>query len=125
MKDGDTFMPYGTPGLDVQPQAMVQFLVNIIDYGMDVQAAIEAPRIATYSFPSSTHPHAYDPGRLRAEARISNTVLDRLARLGHHAEPWPPWAPKAGALCAIVANHGERTLAGGADPRRLAYATGW
>jgi gamma-glutamyltranspeptidase/glutathione hydrolase len=125
MKDGHAFMPYGTPGLDVQPQAMVQLLVNIFDYGMDVQSAIEAPRVATYSFPGSTHPHPYDPGRVRAEARISSSVLDELARIGHRVEAWPEWTPKAGALCAIIANRRERTLAGGADPRRLAYAIGW
>ena len=51
LKNGHVMMPYGTPGLDVQPQAMVQFLVNLLDHGLDVQEAIEAPRMATYSFP--------------------------------------------------------------------------
>jgi gamma-glutamyltranspeptidase/glutathione hydrolase len=125
LKDGHVLMPYGTPGLDVQPQAMVQFLINLLDYGLDVQEAIEAPRIATYSFPSSSHPHAYHPGLLRAEARISAEVRSELSQMGHRIEVWPAWMPRAGALCAAVLDHAERTLAGGADPRRVAYAVGW
>ncbi len=89
------------------------------------QDAIEAPRIATYSFPASSHPHAYHPGLLRAEARISAEVRAELSRMGHRIEVWPAWMPRAGALCAAVLDHAERTLAGGADPRRVAYAVGW
>jgi gamma-glutamyltranspeptidase/glutathione hydrolase len=125
MKDGHVVMAYGTPGLDVQPQAMIQLLVNLIDYGMDVQEAIEAPRIATYSFPASTHPHPYNPGLLQIEGRIPPGVRDQLAAMGHRVEVWPAYAPQAGALCVIRRNRDEGTLAGGADPRRLAYAVGW
>jgi gamma-glutamyltranspeptidase/glutathione hydrolase len=118
-------MPYGTPGHDVQPQAMLQFLVNLLDYGMDVQEAIEMPRVASYSFPGSTHPHPYDPGRLAVEARVSPAVQHELVRRGHRIESWPEWTPSAGAVCAAIGEPGGMTLVGGADPRRLAYAIGW
>ncbi len=125
LKDGQVLMPYGTPGLDVQPQAMVQFLINLLDHGLEVQEAIEAPRIATYSFPASSHPHAYHPGLLRVEDRVPPQVRAQLSQMGHRIEAWPAWMPRAGALCAAVLNRAERTLAGGADPRRIAYAVGW
>jgi len=125
VKDGETFMVYGSPGLDAQPQAMVQLLVNIIDHGMEAQEAIEHPRVVSYNFPSTSHPHPYSPGQLSVEGRIPETVRAELADLGHRVETWPEWTPKAGALCAVVRNSAERTLAGGADPRRLAYAVGW
>jgi gamma-glutamyltranspeptidase/glutathione hydrolase len=125
VREGHVFMPYGTPGLDVQPQAMVQLLINVIDHRLEVMEAIEAPRIATYSFPGSIHPHTYSPGLLRVESRITEAVRNDLAAVGHHVEAWPPWTPHAGGLCAIVRNAGTRILAGGADPRRLAYAIGW
>jgi gamma-glutamyltranspeptidase / glutathione hydrolase len=125
LKNGRVLMPYGTPGLDVQPQAMLQFLINHLDYGLDVQEAIEAPRIASYSFPASSHPHPYHPGLLRVEDRIPPEVRSELSRMGHRVEVWPAWMPRAGALCAAVLDPTERTLAGGADPRRLAYAVGW
>lgn len=125
LRDGAVYAPYGTPGLDVQPQAMVQLAVNLIDFGMEPQAAIEAPRVATYSFPASSHPHPYSPGLLRAESRLPDDVLAELARRGHRVERWPDFAAQAGALCTIVADRERGFLAGAADPRRMAYAMGW
>lgn len=124
-RDGRVFAPYGTPGLDVQPQAMVQFVVNLLDFGLEPQAAIEAPRVASYSFPASTHPHPYTPGRAAVEGRLPAAVLAELARRGHRVERWPDWAARAGALCAVVADRERGFLAGAADPRRMAYAMGW
>ncbi len=125
MRDGRVFAPYGTPGLDVQPQAMVQLVVNMIDFGMEPQAAIEAPRVASFSFPASTHPHPYQPGLVRTESRIPAETLAELERLGHRVERWPDWAAQAGALCTVVADPGRGFLTGAADPRRMAYAMGW
>jgi gamma-glutamyltranspeptidase/glutathione hydrolase len=67
-------MPFGTPGGDVQTQAMLQVLLNVFQHGMELQDAIEAPRIASYSFPSSFAPFEYFPGRLAAEGRIDPAV---------------------------------------------------
>ena len=67
-------MPFGTPGGDVQTQAMLQVLLNIFQHGMEVQDAIEAPRVASYSFPSSFAPFEYFPGRLAVEGRIDPSV---------------------------------------------------
>ncbi|MBI4279331.1 MAG: gamma-glutamyltransferase family protein [Armatimonadetes bacterium] len=127
MRDGRVFLAYGTPGHDVQPQAMVQVLVNMLDFGMDPQEAIEAPRLATYNFPSTGHPHAYHPGLVRVESRVPEEVRGTLAAWGHKVEAWPAWMPSAGAVCAIRArwDRGRPLLVGGADPRRLAYAIGW
>ena len=58
---GEQFLPFGTPGGDVQTQAMLQVMLNIFQHGMEVQDAIEAPRIASYSFPSSFAPYDYYP----------------------------------------------------------------
>ena len=68
--DGEQFLPFGTPGGDVQTQAMLQVLLNLFVFGHDVQSAIESPRFATYSFPSSFAPFEYYPGRLAVEGRI-------------------------------------------------------
>lgn len=125
LRDGAVFAPYGTPGLDVQPQAMVQLATNLIDFGLEPQAAIEAPRVASYSFPASSHPHPYAPGLVRAEGRLPDAVLAELARRGHRVERWPAFAAPAGALCTIVADRERGFLAGAADPRRMAYALGW
>ena len=125
MQDGRVVAPYGTPGNDVQPQAMVQFVVNLIDFGMDPQAAVEAPRLATFSYPRTTHPHPYTPGRVEAEGRIAAAVLAELGRRGHQVVRWPDWSARAGSLCTAVADRRHGILVGAADPRRLAYAAGW
>ena len=124
LKDGRLFAPYGTPGNDTQPQAMTQFLINLIDHGMNPQEAVEAPRVATYSFPRSTHPHPYTPGLAFAEGRFSQAAIDDLTRRGHKIEMWPDLAAPAGSLCTIVCDPSRGFLTGAADPRRLAYAIG-
>jgi gamma-glutamyltranspeptidase/glutathione hydrolase len=121
---GKMKMPFGTPGGDVQTQAMLQVFLNIHLFGMEVQEAVETPRIASYSFPSSFEPHAYHPGLLSLESRIDKAVGAELARLGHEIAWWPDWTWLAGAVCAVVADAETGVLKGGADPRRPSYACG-
>jgi gamma-glutamyltranspeptidase/glutathione hydrolase len=125
IKGGDQFLPFGTPGGDVQTQAMLQVLLNIFVHGQDVQSAIETPRFASYSYPSSFAPYDYYPGRLNLEGGFPEEVADDLGRRGHKIERWPDWAWLAGAVCAILVDKKRGTLEAGADPRRAAYAMGW
>jgi gamma-glutamyltranspeptidase/glutathione hydrolase len=115
-------MPFGTPGGDVQTQAMLQVLLNIFQFGMQLQDAIEAPRVASYSFPSSFAPFEYFPGRLAVEARIPEATRRALAARGHQVKDWPDWTWLAGSVEAILTDPASNLLAAGADPRRPAYA---
>lgn len=124
-KNGKVFMPFGTPGGDVQPQAMLQVFLNVNVFGMAPQDAIEAPRFATYSYPGSFEPHPYFPGRLYLESRIDRKTGDGLAGRGHKVYWWDDMTWLAGAVCTIVADHKNGVLHGGADPRRPAYVLGW
>jgi gamma-glutamyltranspeptidase / glutathione hydrolase len=125
IKGGEHFMPFGTPGGDVQSQAMLQVLLNRFVFGQDLQAAIESPRFASYSYPSSFAPYDYYPGRLAIEARIPEPVIAELARRGHEIQRWPDWIWTAGAVCAIDVDKKRGLIEAGADPRRAAYALGW
>src|SRR5579863_3126506 len=122
---GAQFLPFGTPGGDVQTQAMLQVLLNVFVHGQDVQQAIEAPRFASYSYPSSFAPYDYYPGRLSLEGRFPEEVTADLARRGHQIERWPEWNWLAGAVCAIRVDRARGVMEAGADPRRAAYALGW
>ncbi|WP_430435761.1 gamma-glutamyltransferase family protein [Oceanibaculum nanhaiense] len=122
--DTGALMPFGTPGGDVQSQAMLQVLLNVGVFGMDTQSAIDAPRFATYSFPDSFAPHPYYPGRLTLEGRIERKTQDALAALGHDVVSWPDWTWKAGGVCAIVADPVTGVKAGGADRRRPSGVAG-
>lgn len=115
-------MPFGTPGGDVQIQAMLQVMLNILHFGMDVQEAIEAPRVASYSFPSSFAPYEYFPGRLAVEARIPQATRLALAARGHEVKDWAEWTWLAGSVEVVLSDPSTGLLRAGADPRRPAYA---
>src|SRR4029077_3653393 len=83
MRAGEPYLAFGTPGGDQQDQWTLQFFLNLIDFGMDVQEAIEAPRFSTAHFPSSFYPHGARPGVLRVESRIDEKVRTDLAARGH------------------------------------------
>ncbi|MDO9709409.1 gamma-glutamyltransferase family protein [Paracraurococcus lichenis] len=115
-------MPFGTPGGDVQIQAMIQVLLNILQHGMEVQEAIEAPRVASYSFPSSFAPFDFFPGRLAVEEAIPKATRDALAAKGHDIRDWPAKTWLAGTVEVVKSDPATGLLAAGADPRRPAYA---
>ena len=122
---GKFVMPFGTPGGDVQCQAMLQGLLNIVLFGMNPQAAVEAPRFATYNSPNSFEPHSAYPGRLSMEGRFPEATVRALAARGHEVHAWPNWTYLAGAVCAVYQDLEQGTLTGAADPRRQGYAAGW
>ncbi|HZM47320.1 MAG TPA: gamma-glutamyltransferase [Burkholderiales bacterium] len=124
-RNGRVYMPFGTPGGDVQCQAMLQVFLNINVFGMSAQAAVEAPRFAGYSYPGSFEPHAYYPGRLHMEKSLVEEFGEDLRDMGHKVYEWDDRTWLAGAVCTIVNDHKNGVLHGAADPRRPAYVLGW
>ncbi len=124
LESGQAVMAFGCPGGDAQVQAMVQVVCNLLDFGMNIQAAIEAPRVISASFPSSFHPHPYEPGVVHVEGRIPPDVREQLASLGHTVQVLPDFTPATASVCAIR-RRDNGVLEGGADPRRESYAAGW
>lgn len=122
LNGSEPVMAFGTPGGDVQIQAMLQVLLNVDRFGMDIQSAIEAPRFATYSFPSWFAPNAYHPGLLAIESRFDPATLRELESRGHRLQHWPAFSWRAGGVCAVCKNQDEGVLHAGADPRRAGYA---
>lgn len=125
LKDGKPFMAFGTPGGDVQCQAMLQVFLNIVAFGLDPQQAVEQPRFSSASFPGSFEPHAYHPGRLNVETSIPEGVRAELERKGHKLHRWPEREWRAGAVSAIVIDPQSGVLKAAADPRRQNYALAW
>ena len=123
-KNGRLFMPFGTPGGDAQCPAMVQTFLNVVEFGMNPQAAIEAPRFVPWNFPNSFWPHAYHPGLIHLEGRISREVGQNLSTRGHKVEFIDDWSPSTGAMSCILVDQETGSLSAGADPRRDAYAIG-
>ena len=124
-RDGELVMPFGTPGSDAQPHVMVQVFLNMLQFGMDPQQAIEAPRFITHSHPDTAHPHLAQPGRLELERGFDPSVGEALRKLGHDVHRWEFDTETGSGACAILKDPETGTLIGGADPRRDSYAIGW
>jgi gamma-glutamyltranspeptidase / glutathione hydrolase len=126
---GEVFLSFGTPGGDQQDQWTLQFFLNLIDFGMGVQEAIEAPRFSTAHYYSTFYPHNIHPGVLRIEERIDERARADLAGRGHLVEVRPPWCE--GHVLGIRFDRQRKLLSGGADPRgqlsvvMAAQAIGW
>ncbi|HKD90595.1 MAG TPA: gamma-glutamyltransferase [Terriglobales bacterium] len=120
MRDGKPYMIMGSPGGDDQVMRTMQTLINIIDFGMNIQEAIEAPRWTTRSFPASPFPHTMYPGDLGLESRIPEATREALAARGHKVRVTGPWT--MGSNAVIMLDWETGVLSAGADPRVEAYA---
>ncbi len=120
-KSGQLAMVMSTPGGDNQDQAMLQVLLNIIDFGMTAQEAVEAPRFQTEHFFSSFGNHEFVPGRVMLEGRIPRATIEALSALGHRVTVSGEWS-NSSAPTVILAHDG--VLDGGADIRRARYIFG-
>ena len=123
MKDGRPHMVFGTPGGDQQDQWTLQFFLNVVDFGMDLQEAIDAASFHTQHFPSSFYPHGAHAKRLVIEGRVPEQVRSALARLGHDVVVTDDWAN--GQVCAVRFDPDTGLIEGAASPRHMsAYAVG-
>jgi len=123
MREGAPFMVFGSPGGDAQDQWALQFLMNVVEFGMSLQEAVEAPTFWTHHFPSSFYPRAAEPGSLYIEKRIGKRKRDNLAARGHLVKVMGNWAGGNTLAAAIDGTTGVRRAA--ASPRQEpAYAAG-
>ena len=85
-KQGKLLMPFGAPGGDAQCPAMLQMFLNMVEFGMEPQAAVEQPRFISWNFPNSFWPHEYLPGRLSVEDTLPDGTIRELGLRGHDIE---------------------------------------
>jgi gamma-glutamyltranspeptidase/glutathione hydrolase len=120
-KDGKPWLVMSTPGGDNQDQAMLQVLLNLIEFGMPAQDAVEAPRFQTTHFYDSFANHEFAPNQLSLESRIDPSTAGALRELGHDVTVRGPWSNSSAPTLIKIANG---VLEGGADPRRSRYIFG-
>ena len=121
LKDGAFVMALGTPGGETIGQTQFQVLVNVLDFGLPVQAAIEAPRFAIFA-----EPNFYKAGAaitVRFEDRLSQRQFDVLKEKGHDLQLAPSFS--MGSIQAILRHPKHGTITAGADVRRAAHAVGY
>jgi gamma-glutamyltranspeptidase/glutathione hydrolase len=110
LQSGRAVMPYGVMGGHFQPMGQTWFLSNHFEFGMDVQEALDFPRLFPYA------------GKLQVESGIPASVIDRLNRLGHTCDLIEK--PHGGGQ-AILIDHQRGVLIGGSDPRKDGCALGY
>ncbi len=121
---GSLALVCGTPGADTQVQTNMQVITHVLDFGMTVAEAVEAPRWRnTHSPTESNIPHECD-NLLYVESRFPAETLDGLRRRGHTLDVMPGWGA-SGSEMMIQADANTGALHGAADPRRDGYAIGW
>jgi gamma-glutamyltranspeptidase/glutathione hydrolase len=120
--DGTPVLVGGTLGGDGQPQWNLQVITGLIDAGLDVQAAIEAPRWT--SWPGTDPSSLENPFELRIENRLAADVIKGLEDKGHRVRTTGPW-DGGGSAQAIARDPNTRVLAAGSDPRVEGCAAGF
>jgi len=123
LRDGQPWLAFGTPGGDQQDQWSLQFLLNVVDFSMDLQEALDAPTVQTTHFPGSFYPHDSDPGGCRVESRIAADVREELESRGHKVHLDGAWSH--GQVTAVAYDPASGVVSGAASPRgRVAYVMG-
>jgi len=124
-RDGAPEMVFGTPGGDQQDQWTLQFFLNVVEFGMDLQAALDAPLFHTDHLPSSFYPRETQLGSLAIEERVPEAVREALAAMGHRLTVAPEWGI-GGQVCGARFDPASGRIEAGASPRgQVAYALGY
>jgi gamma-glutamyltranspeptidase/glutathione hydrolase len=124
LKGGQPFMVLSTPGGDNQDQALLQVFLNIVEFGMSPQEAVEAPRFDTQHYVSSFDDHEFLAGSLNIESRVAEKTIEDLRSRGHKIKVQQPFGTGS-APTVIVYNVQSGVSSAGADPRRGRYAVAW
>jgi len=121
--DRNPLMVFGTPGGDQQDQWTLQFFLNFVEFGMNLQASIDAPTFHNFHFPSSFYPREAHPGCLHLEGRIPSEVRRQLKRRGHRIVLEDDWVN--GRVTAIHFSKHEGVISAAASSRyQTPYAMG-
>jgi gamma-glutamyltranspeptidase/glutathione hydrolase len=124
MKDGRPLMVLSTPGADNQDQALLQVLLNVIEFKMNVQEAVEAPRFESLHYVSTFDDHRFNPGILNLEARFAESTTLQLKSRGHIVQSQAAYGNPA-APTIIIFKQDQGVIEAGADVRRGRYALAW
>jgi gamma-glutamyltranspeptidase/glutathione hydrolase len=121
-EQGKPFLALSTPGGDNQEQSLIQLFFNVVEFGMNAQAAIEAPRFQTRHLVSSFDNHAWNRGDLLLDERIPAATVAELSARGHRVGTRSRWS--SGAAPVMVRMMSDGVIEAGADPYgyRVAHA---
>lgn len=122
IKDGKPFLSFAVQGGDTQDQNMLQFFLNVVEFGMNVQEACEAANIVSYQMQSSFDKHVASPGKLRLNEKVPQKIRDNLANMGYKLD-YRKYT--SGPITAIYYDWKHGTFWGGASNFGEDYGIAW
>ncbi len=122
LKDGKPWLAFAVQGGDTQDQNLLQFFLNVVEFGMTVQEAAEGPNINSYQMRSSFGEHESQPGRVVVHASTPEWVRAELRKMGYKVEAE---ARTSGPINAILLDHEHGTFWGGSSDHGEDYGIGW
>lgn len=122
LKDGEPFLSFAVQGGDSQDQNLLQFFLNVVEFDMNVQQAVEAANIGSYQMQSSFGAHEAEPGRLVVRADVPSWVQAELQELGYEVETSER---TSGPITAIWFDRQHGTMWGGASDFGEDYGIAW
>ncbi|HVR96352.1 MAG TPA: gamma-glutamyltransferase [Thermoanaerobaculia bacterium] len=122
VKDGKPYLAFAVQGGDTQDQNLLQFFLNVVEFGMNVQEAAEGPNITSYQMRSSFGGHESQAGRLTVHASTPPWVREELQRMGYKVEVEER---TSGPINAIQLDHEHGTMWGGSSNYGEDYGIGW
>ncbi len=122
LKDGKPYLSFAVQGGDTQDQNLLQFFLNVVEFGMTVQEAVEAANITSYQMRSTFGDHESEPGRLALHASVPDWVRDDLRKMGYRIEIEKK---TSGPINAIFFDRAHGTFWGGSSDYGEDYGIGW
>jgi gamma-glutamyltranspeptidase/glutathione hydrolase len=122
VKDGAPYLAFAVQGGDTQDQNLLQFFLDVVEFGMTVQEAVEGPNITSYQMHSSFGDHESQPGRLTVQASTPPWVRQELQRMGYKVEVEER---NSGPINAILLDRAHGTMWGGSSDYGEDYGIGW
>jgi len=123
VKNGQPFSVFSTPGGDNQDQALLQMFLDVVEFGMNAQQAVEAPRFESRHLVSSFDNHSMGPGELVVDERVPASTYSQLESRGHKVERNNRWSGGAAPVMIRVLPSG--VIEAGADPYSYRNARAW
>jgi gamma-glutamyltranspeptidase/glutathione hydrolase len=122
LKDGKPFLVFSVQGGDTQDQNLLQFFLNVVEFGMTVQEAAEAANITSYQMRNSFGQHQSFPGRVTLNSSTPPWVRSELERMGYR----PEYVERtSGPITAIFVDRAHKTFWGAASNFGQDYGIGW
>ncbi len=122
LKDGKPYLCFSVQGGDSQDQNLLQFFLNVVEFGMTVQEATEAANVNSYQMRSSFGAHESRPGAMMIPASLPPWVREELVKMGYRLEPR---AKTSGPINAIFLDRAHGTMWGGSSDHGEDYGIGW